>query len=70
MNGLFPIIRRARRPLLPPEDAVPVIPPAVVELPPSAPPVEAVVAVPEETPAAPPAEALPKKAKGRGKAPN
>ena len=70
MSTLFPIIRRARRPLLPPDDTAPAIPPVVVELPPSVPPVEAVASAPVETPAAPPAEALPKKAKGRGKAPN
>jgi hypothetical protein len=37
MNQLLPIIRRARRPLFPPEDAAPVVPPAVVELPPPVP---------------------------------
>jgi hypothetical protein len=37
---LLPIIRRARRPLSPPEDAAPAVPPAVVELPPPVPIVE------------------------------
>lgn len=54
MNTLYPIIRRLRRPLLP-VDAPAVSPrlmdeerdaPAVVELPPSAPPVESVASVP------------------------
>ena len=31
MNSLYPIIRRVRRALLPPEDVAPVVPPAVVE---------------------------------------
>ena len=31
MNTLYPIIRRARRALLPPDDIAPVVPPAVVE---------------------------------------
>jgi hypothetical protein len=69
MNGLLPIIRRARRPLFPPEDAVPVITPAVVELPLSAPPVEAIASAPVEVPTAPPAAAKPKKAKRSANAP-
>ena len=48
MNQLFPIIRRARRPLLPPDDAAPVVPSAVMELPPSATPVEIVASAPVE----------------------
>ena len=31
MNSLYPIIRRVRRALLPPDDIAPVAPPAVVE---------------------------------------
>ena len=34
MSTLYPIIRRVRRALLPPDDIAPVVPPAVVELPP------------------------------------
>lgn len=45
---LLPIIRRARRPLFPPEDAAPAVPPAVVELPPSAPLVEVIASAPVE----------------------
>ena len=47
MNTLYPIIRRARRPLLPPDEPAPAIPPKTEEPPPEsspvAPPVEAVV---------------------------
>ena len=47
MNTLYPIIRRARRPLLPPDEPAPAIPPKAEEPPPVsspvAPPVEAVV---------------------------
>ena len=43
MNQLYPIIRRARRPLTPPADPAPVLPPAAVEPPPVVPPLGAVV---------------------------
>ena len=33
MDALLPIIRRARRPLLPPDDPAPVAPPSVIEPP-------------------------------------
>ena len=41
MDTLLPIIRRARRPLLPPDDPAPVAPPAVIEPPAVVPLVEA-----------------------------
>jgi hypothetical protein len=63
MNGLLPIIRRARRPLYPPDDAAPAVPPSVVELPPSAPPVESVVSEPAVAP--PVAPVKPKAKKGK-----
>lgn len=50
MNQLYPIIRRARRPLLPHDDVAPAVPPSVVELPPSVPPVESVAGAPVQTP--------------------
>ena len=40
MSTLYPIIRRARRALLPPDDIAPVVPPAVVEPPVLVPPIE------------------------------
>ena len=61
MNQLLPIIRRVRRPLFPPEDAAPVVPPAVVELPPSAPLVEVIASAPVEVAPVPLIEAKPKK---------
>ena len=56
MNQLYPIIRRVRRPLLPPEESAPVVSPAVADPPPLVPPVEMPVEpVPAEAvPAAPP----------------
>lgn len=63
MNGLLPIIRRARRPLYPPDDAAPAVPPSVVELPPSAPPVESVASASVEVPPAPVVEPTRKKSK-------
>ena len=45
MNSLYPIIRRVRRALLPPDDIAPAVPPAVVEPSPAVPPV---VTVPVE----------------------
>ena len=45
MNTLYPIIRRVRRALLPPNDIAPVVPPVVVEPSPAVPPV---VTVPVE----------------------
>ena len=42
MNTLYPIIRRARRPLVPPDDIAPAVPPVVVEAPPVVAPVEVV----------------------------
>ncbi len=41
MDTLLPIIRRARRPLLPPDDPAPVAPPAAIEPPVIVPLVEA-----------------------------
>ena len=51
MEGLLPIIRRARRPLLPPDDPAPVVPLTVLE-PPSVLPrvVKAIEAVAGEAP--------------------
>ena len=43
MNSLYPIIRRVRRALLPPDDIAPVVAPVVVEPSPAVPPVEVVV---------------------------
>jgi hypothetical protein len=40
MSTLYPIIRRVRRALLPPDDIAPVVPPAVVEPPVLVPPIE------------------------------
>ena len=40
MNSLYPIIRRVRRALLPPDDIAPVAPPAVVEPSPVVAPIE------------------------------
>ena len=45
MNTLLPIIRRARRPLYPPDDPAPAVPPAVVEPPPVGPMVDETPAV-------------------------
>ncbi len=57
MNGLFPIIRRVRRPLLPPDEraaSVPLAVPAVV------PPLERAASVPLAVPViVPPLEAAP-----------
>ena len=39
MSTLYPIIRRVRRALLPPDDIAPVVPPVVVEPAPAVPPV-------------------------------
>jgi hypothetical protein len=61
MEGLLPIIRRARRPLFPPEDAAPAVPPVVVELPPPAPLVEVIASAPVEVAPAPLNEAKPEK---------
>jgi hypothetical protein len=61
MNGLLPIIRRPRRPLVLPVDAAPAVPPSVVELPPAAPLVDDAASAPvEATP-----EPQPKKGKRR-----
>ena len=49
MNGLLPIIRRARRPLYPPDDPAPAVPPAVVEPPPLIPPLIPLVETPVES---------------------
>ena len=73
MNTLYPIIRRVRRSLLPPDDTAPAVPPAVVEPPPAVPMVaETPVVVPTEAvsiePSAPLA-AKPKKAKRGGNPP-
>lgn len=54
MDKLYPIVRRVRRPLLPPEEAAPAVQPAVVELPPPAPLVESIASAPGEV--APPIE--------------
>ena len=62
MNGLLPIIRRARRPLLPNDDVAPAVPPSLVEPPPVVPPVESVAGVPVE---APPVARQAKKGKAR-----
>jgi len=56
MHGLLPIIRRARRPLYPP---------SVVELPPSAPPVESVASVPVVVTPEPAVESKAKKGKAK-----
>jgi hypothetical protein len=69
MNGLFPIIRRARRSLLPPDDAALVVPLSVVESPPFAPLVESVASAPAEVPAAPVPEPTRKKSKRGANAP-
>jgi hypothetical protein len=63
MNGLLPIIRRARRSLYPPEDAAPAVPPSLVELPPVVPPVESIASEPVS---APPVEPVAKKGKRVG----
>ncbi len=50
MSTLYPIIRRARRSLLPPDDISPIVPHAVVESPPLIPPVENLIeSAPVET---------------------
>jgi len=69
MDKLFPIIRRARRPLYPPDDVAPAVLPAVVEVPPAAPVVEPVADAPAEAPSAPSVEAKPKKGKRGANAP-
>jgi len=61
MNQLLPIIRRVRRPLFPSEDAAPVVPPAVVELPPSVPSVKSMAGAPGKVLPAPLIEANQKK---------
>ena len=65
MNGLLPIIRRARRPLYPPEDAAPAVPPAAVvaSVPPAVPVVPA-VPVEVDAPESAPVRSKAKKAKG------
>ena len=50
MNTLYPIIRRARRPLLPPDEPAPAIPPKAEEPSP--------VSSPVSSPVAPPVEAV------------
>ena len=65
MNGLLPIIRRARRSLYPPEDAAPVVPPsAVVASVPLAVPVVPAVTVEADAPETAPVRSKAKKAKG------
>jgi hypothetical protein len=63
MNQLLPIIRRARRPLYPPNDAAPAVPVHVAELPVHVPPVEDVASAPAEVPPAAPVTPKAKKAK-------
>jgi hypothetical protein len=63
MTTLLPIIRRARRPLLPPDDNTPAVPSAVVDVSPSVPPVETVASAPAQLPAAPAVEPKAKKRK-------
>ena len=65
MNGLLPIIRRARRPLYPPEDAAPAALPAALVAP-VLPAVPVVPAVPVEVdaPESAPVRSKVKKAKG------
>ncbi len=65
MNDLLPIIRRVRRPLYPPDDVAPAVPPAAVVAP-VLPAVPVVPAVPVEVdaPESAPVRSKVKKAKG------